>query len=564
MGIYTERKISIWYGFVILAAAFVSLYGVWILVGPELVRGEGIYASAAAEFDIHGPAAATIHNWATPECFPLFPLVGHILYRYLGMSMAAALRLVSIVMLFAGSVIVYLAASARRSCTAGWVAAAMYFSSILALDKSVVGTPATGNAFFLLTAQLLFFEHGVRRSNWNMAWISAALMLAAGFFNGGFEVLVFFVFPMFFLRRPLSVSSKFRKAGFVAAIVIVAAAVLWWTKEYNAWPKRISIYDIWWNNMAITGHFKELCVFPFRFVFMLLPWCVIAWLPFCVALQSLDSTPIFSRYLRTLVFPNLALLWLSPELDRGAYFYVVGPLAILTGEFYELGVRRYGEKLRRFFVTVEIFMAMVPVLVAAGSFMPEELLKRVSSLGNTLVFREDRYFLFSVAAMFAAALLLIWYVHANRRSDPVWMIVLSVSLALALFYNGLMFPYRSQDSSKRDFGWDIRAALRPNGRIEKIYTYKVVNLNGGLFYAGYPVHRLDSLDELPRGRGELYLLCPEFPQSAEFSWRNLLRSNYEYNEHPLSLWKGTPRRTPRVQEEPEGDAAEESNGEKVL
>ena len=81
--------------------------------------------------------------------------------------------------------------------------------------------------------------------------------------------------------------------------------------------------------------------------------------------------------------------------------------------------------------------------------------------------------------------------------------------------------------------------------------------------AGFPVHRLDSLDELPRGKGEVYLLCPEFPQSAEFSWKNLLRGNYTYNERPLALWKGTPRRPPRVPEEPEGDAEEESKGEKL-
>ena len=564
MGIYTERKISVGGGFVILAAAFVALYGVWLLTGPELARNEGIYAAASAEFDIHGPAVATIHNWATPECFPLFPLVVHILCRYIGLPIETALRGLSILMLFAGTILVYLAASARRSCTAGWVASAMYFSSILALDKSVVGTPATGNAFFLLAAQLLFFEYGVRRSNWNLAWISAALLLAAGFFNGGVEMPAFFIFPMFFLRRPMSVSSKFRKAGFIAAIVIVAAAVLWWVKAYNAWPRRISLYDVWWRNLAMTGHFKELLLFPFHFVFMLLPWCLIAWLPFCVALQTLDTTPIFSRYLRTLVFANLALLWLLPELNRGAYFYVIGPLAILTGEFYELGMRRYGEKLRRFFVMVEIFMATVLVCVAAGCFMPETWLKSMSfiSLGNSLAFRGVRYFLVLAAVMLVMALLLIWYVHACRRSDPVWMVILSVSLALALFFNGMMLPYRSQDRSKHKFGADIRKALRTQGPIEKIYTLKVSNLNGGLFYAGFPVHRLESAEELPRGRGELYLLCPGFPQSADFSWKNLLPNEYYYNGHPLALWKGTPRRSQRGEEGTDDGAAEEYNGEK--
>ena len=51
MGIYTERKISPVQGFFILAAAFASLYGVWLLTGgTELVRSEGVYAAAAAGF----------------------------------------------------------------------------------------------------------------------------------------------------------------------------------------------------------------------------------------------------------------------------------------------------------------------------------------------------------------------------------------------------------------------------------------------------------------------------------------------------------------------------------
>ena len=547
-----------------MLAAFASLYGVWLFAGPELVRNEGIYAAAAAEFESHSPAVATIHQWATPECFPLFPAVVDFLHRHAGVPMVTALRGLSIVMLFAGAVLVYLAASARRSCTAGWVAAAMYFSSILALDKSVVGAPATGNAFFLLAAQLLFFEFGFRRSDWTRAWMFASLLVTAGFFNGGFEVPVFFIFPMFFLRRPLSVSSKYRRAGFAFAVVIIVLAVLWWAKEYNAFPRRQPILDVWRENAAETANLSGLLTFPFAFVFMLLPWSVIAWMPFCVALQSLDTTPIFSRYLRTLVFPNLALLWLAPWLGRGAYFYVFAPLAILTGEFYEIGVRRYGERLRRFFITTEIFLAAVPAVIAIGCCVSEELLDRFVpwlSIDQSLDFRSGSGFWILTAVMFVSSLLLLGYVHFRRRSDPVWMILLSVTLALALVFNGLMMPYRSQDHSKRKFGSDLKRVLPPAALAGTIYTLGTAHLNGGLFYAGYPVCRLDSLDELsrkdaPKDAPErpVYLLCPEFPQSAEFSWENLLDPDYKYNGHSLALWKGTPRRPSR------NDAAVDAGG----
>ena len=531
MGIYTEHKIGKWPTAAIVAAAIVALYGIWLAGDPELMRTEVAVAAAASEFSLRTPLVVRIHSWSTPECFPLFPLAARLIRDLLpALPMESVLRGLSVLMLAAGAVMVYFAASSRRDSSAGFVAAAMYSTSFLALGSAVEGTPATTNAFLLAAAQLVFFQYGVRRSDWDRAWIFSGVLVTIGFLSGGFTLLLFFVFPMLFFRRPLSVSSKFRRPGFAIAVAIVVLTALAWGGAFTSELRQISPYEVWWRQLSEVRLGWGLLVFPFAVVFMLLPWSLLAWMPFCVALQTLDQTPIYSRYLRTLVFSTLGLLWLLPELGRFGLFYALAPLSVLTGRVYELGMRRYGGKL---------FMLAVPVVIAIGCFLPRDLMPGFVSLDLTLNFRNDPDFSLASAVLLAAALLLALYVHRSRRSDPVWMILLAVSVSGALFWNGLIFPYKSQDHSKREFGDRIRTAMGgAEGRT--IFTRNVRNLTGELFYSGFPVCRLVASDELPSDEDEIYLLSRDFPQSAAYSWENLLPKDFSSNGQPLKLWKGTP------------------------
>ena len=547
MGIYTERTIDKWAGAAFLIAAFAVLYGFRLAGEPELFRSEVAYAAAAAEFSPRTPFLVKLHGWSTPECFPLFPMAAWLLRQALPtLPMETILRGLSVLMLGAGAVLVYFAAASRRTCAAGLVAAAVYSTSFLALGTAVEGTPATANAFFLAAAQHVFFLYGVRRAEWNRAWLYSTLLVTLGFFSGGFTVLWFFVFPMLFFRRPLSVSSKFRRPGFAAAVAIVVLAALAWSGSFSSDLRQISPYEVWWQQLSEVRLGWGLAVFPFAVVFWMLPWSVLMWMPFCVALQAIDDTPNYSRYLRTLVFSTLALLWLLPELGRFGLFYAVAPLAILTGRTYELGARRYGARLRSFLVLAEVYLLTVPVLIAVGSFVGKSWLEHFGSMDLGLKFRDNPEFPFAVALLLLAALLLAFYVHWMRRSDPLWMILLAVSLSSSLFFNGLMLPYKSQETSKRNFGEAVRTALVRDGAAADtvIYTRNVRNLTGGLFYAGFPVSRLASTENIVSDADQkIYLLSAGFPQSGEYSWENLFPKDFTYNNQPLKLWKGIPSRS---------------------
>lgn len=544
MGIYTEKPISRWWGVLILLVVFLAVHEPWLLGMRELFRQEGFYAVQAAEFQ-PSSTLVTAHGVAVQDAFPLYPALSGLLMRGCGIPVEIALRAVSLLMLAAGAVLTYFAAASERSCRAGLVAAGMYISTFLVLEKAGDGTPATCNAFFLLAAQLLFFQYGIRRTNWNAAWISSLALLGFGFFSGGFRVLLYFVFPMFFFRRPLSVKSKFRKPGFAVGVALVAICILAWCIPYLGMMHRIPLFHIRFEDFSFYSWLKEVALFPLMLPLRLLPWSLIAWIPFCVALQALDSTPILSRYLRTLVFASLALLWLLPDGNPTELLYLLGPLSILVGINYELGMRRYGFKIRKALVLCGYFTVIAALSIVLVCFVPQEWVAPFLSVSKSLDFAGSKGYRLMAAV---AALLLFgiaWSLHRGRQVKPVWLMLLATSAAAGIFCGAVLTPYRAQANDKREFGAVFRKALRGEPAT-KLYKGNILDLYGELCYVGLPVVKIQELDELPLNDRVVYLVDTEFPQYPERSWSNLLPPDFRYRGHRICIWKGVLR-------QPEGE-----------
>jgi hypothetical protein len=406
--------------------------------------------------------------------------------------------------------------------------------------------------FLLLAAQLVFFQFGVRRTNWSMGWICALGLLALGFLAGGFWVILLFVFPMFFFRRPLSVKSKFRKAGFPIGVAILAGTVLLWGLPYWVMSHTVPLESLWWAENSFLEYLLKLLCFPVEFAVRLLPWTLIAWVPFCVALQALDETPIFSRYLRTLTIATFGLLWLLPDNDPRDFLFLLGPLSILVGINYELAMRRYGHTFRKWLILCEYFAVGAAVAIAVGCFAPEEFLSSFMSLTHTSDFSDS--FHYRVIAVGASALLLLLaaYLHWGRRTRPVWLMLLCTSVAVGIFFWVVLQPYRAQDREKREFGRTIAEAMKAESS-GLLYKSNILDLYGELFYSGKEVRKLQEPFRLPAGERVVYLLGTEFPQRPDRIWTNLLPPGYTYKKHRLGLWKGELR--PQEEEEEEEAAS---------
>lgn len=538
---YREQTVSPWFGALLIAGVFLLVYAGWVLYPRELFRQESVYAVQALEFNLKNPLV-TMHGTPVRNAYPVFPAVCSLLYNSLGLPMELVLRFVTVFFIAAGSVLVYFSAALGGEKRSGLVGAAFYCTTALMLDKGVTGAPQTMSAFWLLAAQMSFFYFGLRRGKWNLAWLLCVFLLMLGFFTDGLLVLFCFVVPLFLLRRLIAGRAKYRNWGFPAALVIVfLSLVARFTIQWNL--ERTTGGTLFFRGFTHPDYLGDFLLYFLRLPLLLFPWSVIAWLPFCVALQQLDSKPLFSKYLRINVLVTVFLLWLIPKTDGREMFYLLGPLAILTGLYYDLGMRRFGERLRKLAPLAEYGALLTVLLLAVGMWGNAQLLSKCFSLGLTLKFRASQEtlaaVLFAITAVLITGFLLRWM--RNRR--PVWIVLLSFSLMGGMFYSTLMLRYRAQENRAATFGRQIRETLQADqkepGKLPELYKTGVGDLYGELFYSGARIIQLPSADLLPDDRTDtVYLLSSAFPQNPKWSWQNLLPENFSFQGKRIMLWRG--------------------------
>jgi hypothetical protein len=144
-----------------------------------------------------------------------------------------------------------------------------------------------------------------------------------------------------------------------------------------------------------------------------------------------------------------------------------------------------------------------------------------------------------MALVISIGLFLRW----KRKTLPVWITLLSLSLMCGIFYGTVMLRYQAQASKNREFGQLIRKTILQdmgkNKQELEIFKCDAGELYGELFYSGARIIQLSSVDMLPENHSTVvYLISTSFPQNPKWSWKNLLPENYTYNKHRIMLWRG--------------------------
>ena len=531
--IVNENRIGIRWGIVFAAVIFLLIYLPWITPACELFRHEGLYAACAGEYT---PGLyVTAHGVVQSKVFPLYPMTVALLQKiFSDLPVETALRIVSITMMAAWAFLASAAVARRRNIRCALVTFCCCTGTLLTMEKGINGGAETMTAFFLLAAQLSFFHFGSRKANWDSAWIWSAVFLVFAFLCGGLTAIIFFVFPMFFFRRPLSLRSKFNTPGFPAGVVVVSLFVILWAVPLGL-ALRETTQSVWED--FSMNYFKELLTFPFLFPCRMLPWFVLGWMPFCVALQATDPTPVFSRYLRTLFFSSLFLLWFMPSRVSARCVFVIAPLAMMTGLYYEAGIRCYGRSLRKLLVAGEIFLTGLFVAAVSFCLLPGDML---SLFGNAakMSFRTNSRYLWIMAGVSVLLAGLAAVFHFGRRKLPVWILVLMISGGLTLFYTSVMLPYRMQKQELRQLAGDINNALAKEKNADVLYKYELDGLYGGLFYTGRKIRKWQSAEWL-RDQETVYLISAGIPRDTRRIWSS---TPLLFRNTPLSLWKGELRK----------------------
>lgn len=514
----------------VIAGLFFIFFFIFWMNGRELSSLEGLFAACTQEYTPGMPVTA--HGVIQRNIQPLFPAATALLVR-LGIPLESAMRLLAVLMLAAWSILAGISAARRRNFRAGIVTFSCCAGTIFAMDKGVDGLPVTMTAFFLLAGQLSFFHFGGRLANWNKAWITSVALWILAFLSGGPIILPYIIMPILFLRRPLSVRSKFNTPGFFIACALMALTVLWRAIQAGYDPD----VDILPSAVSSWAYLKQVLSFPWIFPIRLFPWSLLIWLPFCAALQAIDPTPVFSKYLRTLFFVSFALTWLLPNRPGIEIFYAVAPLAIMVGLNYDLGIRRYWKWFREALFAGELLIFGIALTIAGVFFLPEAWLERFF---HTNIPEFDVSSKITIAPVAITIIIVIaLFFHLKRKTAPIWQLITGISISIAIFCNVLLLPGHLNKRRWRDLGNELSNALGTGENVDTLYKWDIDGMYCGLFYAGVPVKKIRSLDELPAGK-TVYLISSGFPRHFGWRWTPLLPPEYRFEGERLSMWRGIP------------------------
>ncbi|MBR2642978.1 MAG: hypothetical protein IKD46_07595 [Lentisphaeria bacterium] len=541
----TEKVISPCWGLILLLAAFSLLYEPWLLGLKDYYRQEGLFAAFAQEMNWFLPVC-TAHGTAMAGFPPFFPYLGKILTALTGLDTVFALRLVSVFMTFATGVLILISVWRSRNFTAAAMAAGMFWGSNVVLEKSLDAMPNSTAMFGLLSAQLCWIYIGQKRGSWSWAWGFSLPILALTFLAGGLQTLLLFFLPMIFLRRPLTLWPKLTKPGMLIGLFFLAAAILLGTPAVllsGSMP-----IQPWQPNWNFVKYLNHLWQYPLDFLVRFLPWNIFLWAPFCVALQTQDTTPIFSKYLRTIALSTFFLLWLSPGGTAYDMLYLAPSLSMLCGMYYEAAVTRYAPRLRwlvshagGFFV----FAAAMALLLFC--VLPEETLHMITDLEYPVDFRKDLFYQGAAFSAGVVLLILAGFIAWGPRQKPLWTSLLLITLSLGAFFYLVMFPYRIQEQETRNMAKELASTLHRDRKdaAATVYKFNISDLYAECSLMNAQIRRIYNLDNLPFHEDTVYLVGTAFPQQPDRDWTNLLPADRTYRNQRICLWKGVLRKDDR-------------------
>lgn len=534
-----EKTFPLSGGIILLVLSFLVIFSPLQLGERELYWQEGFHAAQATEMNLTLPITVA-HGEAINNSFPLYPWLASIIIQYTGLPMEFVLRAISVLALALIAAIVWRATRFAGGIQAAFAATAMMISSNIIIDKTPEGYPLTMIAIFMLSGWLLWFNLGFVRGNWNHAWLISLLFGGLTFYTGGFQSLLYFIFPFLFMRRPLGIWTKLNRPGFWGGVAILSGFVMLWGIPYIVLSGQLPFTSFSPGNQ-LGRYFEHLLFFPLDVILRIAPWQVLAWSPFCVALFSLDSTPIYSRFLRTVVISLFFGLWLNPFSEPRDMVILLPALSILCGLNYWIIARRYGDRIIKI-CSIPAGMLVIPAtIILLFYFIPAEWGLQQLKLERGFAFRE--LLKNQIAGVSGAVLLIIisGFLTVNGRQRPLWCWLLMLSMSCSIFSWSIIVPYRAQENEKRMLGHEIHEALKyesvPSGEI--IYKAKILDLYNECHYMGWPVKKISSLKELPAQQKTVYLISTEFPQDPSRRWRNLLPDRMEYRQQRLCLYQGT-------------------------
>ena len=542
MARYREKILSTKQTVIFLLLAFITVLAPWQLGEQELSWREGFVIAQSLGIKFTPLPLVTVHGEAIPNAYPLLPMLAKLI-TLMGCPLEICTRILSLTALLALSVLTFIVTrNTSKSVSAGACAGAMTFSCLLALDKSSVGLVNMLAVLVIFSGHLIWYYYAAVRGDWQRAHIAGFAACSLGFYLSGITAIFMFLIPLIFMRRPLGIFRRLNSRWLLLGLGLLLLTVLVWYLPYHTDKVRIALRYPQAAFLDNRNYLEHLLTFIPDMLMRLFPWVILAWAPFCVAFQTLDATPLFSRFLRTLVLANFFLLWLMPLDEIYWCFVLLPPMAVLTGLYYPLTIRRYGNIYRKLFnISAAILLPGAAVILILFFAMPSELTAELLKLERPLIYSDnfgETLLAYTAAAMLLILAVLLWRL---REKPPVWCYMLLIIIAPMMVFNCIVRPYQAMEHPRRDNADMFSRALQqePSGATGVIYKYMTGDFYAQSVYMKRQVININSMNELPTAEVPVvYMLAENYPACNNRTWRSLLPEAETIRGRKINIWRG--------------------------
>ncbi len=531
MAIFEEKTTGTFRAVLVLTLLFLLTYPFWQLNVRELLWHEGEYAVAVTEMQ-EIPMQITAHGHQLTDA-PVFYLLLAKGLNFCGIPLPFALRLLSVFSWFILTGLVFLICKRNHNLQAACAAAAVMFTTAFSVEMLPFGYPVALTALLMFAGWIVWIDMTLGRSNWNLAWAFAGLFGVLIYANAGMTGLLYFIMPLVFQRRPLTIWKKLNHTGFYLFLLLIAGGILCRLLHQSALPPdpRTALP----SDFTFGGYIRDLLVFPVNTFLRLMPWSLLLWAPFCAALIPLTPNPLFGKFHRITFLTLLIMIWFNPASSARDLFYLIPVTAILIGTYYWIIVRRYG------FRIVWLAKLCIWVLLCAGLlhliflFLPQDITAKIPFALPDFSLPQNPSVLWCCAAQTAGAGLLgLAAAVLLKQRQPLWMVSAVLTAAFTLLILSAQLPGRLQENSKREFAEKLRETLQEKTGDNVIYS-NLYGLFAEGYYAGLKL-RFAETDKLPKQEETVFVISAVAPSDSNRLWNKLL--DITYKETRLFVYRG--------------------------
>ncbi|MBO4512609.1 MAG: hypothetical protein J5746_07560 [Victivallales bacterium] len=332
---------------------------------PQLRRSdEALNAAYALEMAGDGFAETALYGVSVPG-YPLYPWLVKICSLG-GIPTTFALRLPAFIALAIIAIASGIFALKLQSSFAGIIASCIVMLSVVSFKIGILANVDIVASCLISCAWYLLYIYGWSKRQWGIAWTIALALVFICTFGWGLKAVLIFYLPMFFLWNRLDGFETLQSSQHIVSALVALALMV---ARYFVFPNTPLLP---WKALAFVNPPETFADYIWHLVgmlpktaFYLLPWTLLSWAPFCLALRQFELHRTACHYLRVIVSSTFVLFLVLPGGSPLHLLPVLGPFAVLMGVHSEIVLRRY----RDFFACLLRLVAWLCLIVAVSGVL---------------------------------------------------------------------------------------------------------------------------------------------------------------------------------------------------